>query len=92
MKKTLWGNLEEIASNASRNTIEFAFENFDWRAAIECEDMHVTETGERIHPVHARRTFKITPSKCGKEGQDHTGAVIEADPVDARAFSDTWFE
>ena len=99
MKKTLWGNLEEIASNASRNTLEFAFENYDWRAAVECEDMHVTESGERIHPVHARRTYSTMPSKYASEDEEEDyddDDVSDADPVDARDFSETpcsdWFE
>jgi hypothetical protein len=52
MRKCLWGSLQEISENARRNSFEFAAEGWNWRSATEDDDMHVTKTGERIHPAH----------------------------------------
>ena len=57
MRKSLWGTLKEITENARRNTIEFASEGWDWRAATEDEAMYVAPNGERIHPVHVRQAY-----------------------------------
>jgi hypothetical protein len=58
IKKTIWGNLREISENARRNSIEFAAEGWDWRRAIEDDEMYVDPSGDRIHPVHVNRDFR----------------------------------
>jgi hypothetical protein len=53
IKASLWTPKCERHANASRNAIEFASENWDWRRAAEDQDMLICiETGELIHPVH----------------------------------------
>jgi hypothetical protein len=83
MKQSLWGTLKEIHENARRNTIEFAAEGWDWRAATEDDAMYVTPSGDRIHPAHVRRVFKITPTKC-EDGQERHGgsAIVEEDRIE----------
>jgi len=53
IRDRLWCNVQELNTNAQRNTIEFAAEGWDWRTTIEDDGMYVcTESGEKIHPVH----------------------------------------
>ena len=49
----LWTTAEEIQLNAQRNAYEFAAEGWDWRTALEDENMYRDAvSGELIHPVH----------------------------------------
>eukprot|EP00978_Attheya_sp_CCMP212_P006523 scaffold15048_cov55-Attheya_sp.AAC.1 len=53
IKSSLWTPKYERQANESRNAIEFASENWDWRRVAEDQDMLICiETGELIHPVH----------------------------------------
>lgn len=53
MKDRLWTSTAEITMNAQRNTIEYQSEGWDWRTALEDENMYTCSvTGELIHPVH----------------------------------------
>jgi hypothetical protein len=58
MRKSIWGTMREISENARRNTIEFAAEGWDWRAATEDDAMYVAPNGERVHPAHVRRQIR----------------------------------
>eukprot|EP00934_Nitzschia_sp_Nitz4_P009270 Nitzschia sp. Nitz4//scaffold345_size17508//2057//2680//NITZ4_008822-RA/size17508-processed-gene-0.9-mRNA-1//1//CDS//3329548625//9260//frame0 len=54
----LWTNPEDMALNAHRNTIEFASENWDWRNAMEDDNMYrCLATNELIHPVHIEQNL-----------------------------------
>lgn len=53
VKDRLWTNAEELQQNAQRNAFEFAAEGWDWRTALEDENMYRDSvSGELIHPVH----------------------------------------
>ena len=53
VKERLWTNAEDIQMNAYRNSVEFASEGWDWRTALEDENMYRdAASGELIHPVH----------------------------------------
>lgn len=53
VKERLWTNAEELQQNAQRNAFEFAAEGWDWRTALEDENMYRDAvSGELIHPVH----------------------------------------
>jgi len=64
-KHLLWADPYEIYENATRNSIEFAADNFDWQQASEEEDFVETETGDLVHPIHyvrrcdAQRNFLL---------------------------------
>jgi hypothetical protein len=50
IRKELWGDRNEALYSINRNTLEFAFENWDWRQV--CEDLVPCQNGELVHPVH----------------------------------------
>ncbi|GKZ01474.1 hypothetical protein MPSEU_001098000 [Mayamaea pseudoterrestris] len=53
VKSRLWTNGYDLYENSRRNTIEFAYEGWNWRNVTEDENMHVcVATGELIHPCH----------------------------------------
>lgn len=53
VKERLWTNAEDLQLNAQRNAYEFAAEGWDWRTALEDENMYRdSASGELIHPVH----------------------------------------
>jgi hypothetical protein len=53
VRDRLWSNPEELQVNAQRNSMEFAAEGWDWRTALEDENMYRDAlTGELIHPIH----------------------------------------
>lgn len=51
----IWADPLEIYENATRNSIEFAADNFDWQRAAEEEDFIPTVSGELVHPIHYAR-------------------------------------
>ena len=58
VKERLWTSTQEIHLNAQRNTLEYQSEGWDWRTALEDENMYTcAETGELIHPVHCEPYF-----------------------------------
>jgi len=60
VRQRLWSNAEEIHENATRNTVEFASEGWDWRSVIEDDGMYVcVATGELIHPCHYEEDFSV---------------------------------
>lgn len=53
VKERLWTNSEDLHLNAQRNAYEFAAEGWDWRTALEDENMYRdSASGALIHPVH----------------------------------------
>lgn len=57
IKCRIWSDRYEIKSNATRNSVEFAAEGWDWRTVTEDDGMFVcTSSGELIHPVHCQPT------------------------------------
>ncbi|KAG7351971.1 hypothetical protein IV203_008019 [Nitzschia inconspicua] len=51
IKNTLWTSTDELKDNAYRNQVEFEAEGWDYRKALEEEDMYIdAETGELVHP------------------------------------------
>lgn len=49
----LWNSPEDLVMNAQRNTVEFASEGWNWRNAMEDENMYrCVQTNELIHPIH----------------------------------------
>lgn len=55
VKHQIWADPGEIYENATRNSIEFAADNFDWQHASEEDDFVPTTTGELVHPIHYMR-------------------------------------
>jgi hypothetical protein len=52
VRKELWSCKREILHNMKRNATEFAAEGWNWKLAVEDDDMILGQNGELIHPVH----------------------------------------
>ncbi|CAB9500612.1 expressed unknown protein [Seminavis robusta] len=53
IRDRLWVNARDLQAQVARNTVEFASEGWDWKAAYEDDAMYVCAvTGEKVHPVH----------------------------------------
>jgi len=53
VREKIWSSSEELFANAARNSVEFASEGWNWRQAVEDEEMIVHKpSGELIHPIH----------------------------------------
>jgi len=52
VRERIWSSASELYQNATRNTIEFASEGFDWRNVADDSQMVQAPHGERIHPIH----------------------------------------
>lgn len=53
IRKFLWTDPHEMIQNATRNSIEFAHENWNWREVANDVEFYVCPvTGEKIHPCH----------------------------------------
>ena len=73
VKARLWSTAVEIHLNATRNTIEFAADGWDWRSVTEDDQMlRCEETGELIHPIHCCEDLQSTSSS---EGSDNVPSV-----------------
>ena len=58
VQQKLWSNCLEIKQNAARNALEYDSEGWDYRTALEEENMYTCSvTGEKIHPVHVDPDF-----------------------------------
>jgi hypothetical protein len=56
IKKRLWSGNSEIFANAQRNTLEFAYEGWDWRSVKEeAQFSRSVESGHLLHPVHCQQ-------------------------------------
>jgi hypothetical protein len=56
VKSTIWTPFQELEANVTRNSIEFAAENWDWRQVYEESDMVFLQGQEEpVHPVHFMR-------------------------------------
>ena len=89
IRKHIWTEPLEMAINATRNAVEFASENWDWRqVAIDDEFYVCPRTGEKIHPCHAaplspmymsvhrplnRNPFFEKSREAAREWQEHSG-------------------
>lgn len=59
IKAELWNSPEEIMANATRNSIEFAAEGWDWRNTLEDENMYTcVGSNEKIHPIHVQNQLE----------------------------------
>jgi len=57
-RESMWSSFTEMARNIARNSIEFASEGWNWRTAIEDDDMLVHDlSGELIHPIHLQNAL-----------------------------------
>ena len=53
IRERIWVDAGELQSLVARNTVEFAAEGWDWKNALEDEEMYVCAlSGEKVHPVH----------------------------------------
>jgi hypothetical protein len=60
VRQKMWTSGSELYSNAARNTIEFASENWNWRNVTEDEQMlRHTITRELIHPIHLHNAMEL---------------------------------
>lgn len=59
IRTKIWADPHEIYENATRNSIEFAADNFDWQHAAEEDEFVPTLAGELVHPIHYARQFNI---------------------------------
>lgn len=56
IREHLWNSPDEMMRNAERNALEFAAEGFDWKNAMEDDQMYrCVATNEKIHPIHVER-------------------------------------
>lgn len=51
IRQKYWASAQELWDMATRNTIEFAAEGYDWRLAVEEQDL-VRLGSQLVHPVH----------------------------------------
>mmetsp|Transcript_28280 Transcript_28280/g.53159 ORF Transcript_28280/g.53159 Transcript_28280/m.53159 type:complete len:286 (+) Transcript_28280:276-1133(+) len=80
IKRSMWCSLSEITENARRNTIEFSSEGWDWRVAIEEQDMYThPHTGEHIHPVHVKREYQKRFQEAAEAASDREAAPTAVD-------------
>lgn len=59
VKERIWTSASELYQNALRNTVEYASEGWNWRNAVEDDNMITAPSGELIHPVHLRNLLQI---------------------------------
>jgi hypothetical protein len=53
IREHLWNSPDEMMRNAERNALEYAAEGFDWKNAMEDDQMYrCIATNEKIHPIH----------------------------------------
>lgn len=53
MRRLLWSGSDEIHALAEKNITEFAYEDYNWREALEESDFYVDAwNGSLIHPCH----------------------------------------
>jgi hypothetical protein len=52
IRNMIWADPHEIYENATRNSMEFAADNFDWQQASEEDKFVATLSGELVHPIH----------------------------------------
>lgn len=56
VKQRLWSGHSELYANAQRNSIEFAYEGWDWRSVKEeAQFSRSAESGQLLHPVHCQQ-------------------------------------
>eukprot|EP00550_Attheya_septentrionalis_P007268 CAMPEP_0198289420 /NCGR_PEP_ID=MMETSP1449-20131203/7603_1 /TAXON_ID=420275 /ORGANISM="Attheya septentrionalis, Strain CCMP2084" /LENGTH=292 /DNA_ID=CAMNT_0043987737 /DNA_START=81 /DNA_END=959 /DNA_ORIENTATION=- len=68
VRERLWSTSSELHQNATRNSIEFAAEGWNWRTVTEDEDMLVsTASGELIHPIHLLNVIQMQEESNAKE-------------------------
>lgn len=59
IKARIWSTASELYENAVRNSIEYAAEGWNWRTAIEDENMIIdNNSGVMIHPIHLHNLFR----------------------------------
>jgi hypothetical protein len=51
IKHSLWTSAKELKEQVSRNCVEYAFEDWDWRRAVEEPNM-ILYHGQMVHPCH----------------------------------------
>lgn len=60
VKERLWSSASELYENAIRNSIEFASEGWNWRTAVEDDNMIVdNSSGDLIHPIHLHNLLQL---------------------------------
>lgn len=64
VKRCLWNTPEFLAKNAQRNQIEFIYENYDYRQAVEEPSFFTCpSTGEVLHPAHVHWVEQFIASR-----------------------------
>ena len=64
-RKHLWTEPHEMSQNSTRNAVEFASENWDWRQVADDVEFYICPvTGEKVHPCHATYSYQQTTSIC----------------------------
>lgn len=64
VRERIWSSSEELFANAARNSVEFASEGWNWRQAVEDEEMIVHKpSGELIHPIHLHNALACIKSE-----------------------------
>jgi hypothetical protein len=77
IKDYIWTEFDEIATNAERNSVEFAAENWDWRQACEEENFFTCpESGQKIHPAHVHWLDQIMAKRMLNRNRPH--ALLQA--------------
>jgi len=56
-RSLLWNSRRQLRYLARKNTLEYSYEKFNWRDAVEEEEFYSIQ-GRLIHPVHVKRQQK----------------------------------
>jgi len=73
MIQNMYTKRDELRVNKLRNKREFAHEMYDWRNAVEEDEMEVdASTGELIHPAHEKKTASSPASSSSSTSSSMT--------------------
>lgn len=85
VRARLWSTASELYENAVRNSVEYASEGWNWRAAVEDESMIVdNNSGDLIHPIHLHNLFQFdanNPSNSSQAQQQQQAPPLQPQPA-----------
>lgn len=81
IRERIWSSAYELHQNASRNTLEFASEGFNWRNVADDTQMIPAPSGERIHPIHFMNIANLGCGSFNFEQEKPCQAEADLAPV-----------